>query len=48
MNSDLTTTELDMSSEERVRLSEFFNLLLKIDQRTHPELYLPTNSNEDD
>ena len=48
MNSDLATTELGISPEERVRLAEFFNLLFKIDQRTRPELYLPTNSNDHD
>jgi hypothetical protein len=33
---------------ERGRLSEFFNLLLRVDQRTRPELYLANNQYNDD
>ncbi len=48
MKSDQATVEYVMTPEERVRLSEFFNLLLKVDQRTRPELYLQNNTKDDD
>jgi hypothetical protein len=48
MNADQATVEYEMTPEERVRLSEFFNLLLRVDQRTRPELYLANNQYNDD
>jgi hypothetical protein len=48
MNSDQATAEYEMTPEERMRLSEFFNLLLRVDKRTRPELYLSNNQQNDD